>query len=93
MVNNDLYARIVVLHCALCDRGDDFRESFRLLGGLRALIRAPFMALTASAPSSVQSDISSSLFLTDPVVVSGSLDRKNIFISASPIKSVNVRYK
>ena len=64
--------------------------SFRLLGGLRALIDAPFMALTASVPPSIRSEILSSLFLTDPVVVSQDLDRRNIFLSASPIKSVNV---
>lgn len=49
-----------------------------------------FMALTASAPPSVLSEVSSSLFLIDPVVVLGDLDRKNIFMSASPIKSLNV---
>ena len=72
------------------DRGDGFREAFRWLGGLRAIVDAPFMALTASAPPSTQADIFSSLFLINPVVVSGELDRRNIFMSASPIKGVNV---
>lgn len=79
----------LVLVCTL-NRGDNFRPSFSLLGGLRALVKAPFMALTASAPPSVQSEISSSLFLVHPVVVSRNLDRRNIFLSASPIKSLNV---
>ena len=79
----------VVLVCIL-NRGDDFRTSFKMLGGLRALVGAPFMALTASAPPSVRSEITSSLFLVDPVIVSQDLDRRNIFMSASPIKSLNV---
>lgn len=81
---------MVISYVLFANRGADFREAFRQLGGLRALFDLPFMALTASAPPSVQSEISSSLFLVDPVVVLGDLDRKNIFISASPIKSLNV---
>ena len=72
------------------NRGTDFREAFKLLGGLRAIIVAPFMALTASAPPPVQREIFSSLYLVDPVIISRGLDRRNIFISASPIKTLNV---
>lgn len=60
------------------------------MGGLRALIEAPFMALTASAPPLVQSEIISSLFLSALVEVNCDLNRKNIFISASPIRSLDV---
>ena len=35
-------------------RGDDFRTAFKKLGGLRSLTCAPFMALSASAPSHVE---------------------------------------
>ena len=73
------------------NRGIDFRKSFKEIGGLRALIEAPFMALTASAPPSVESEIISSLHLVEPVIVSHDLNRRNIFISASVIKSLNVR--
>ena len=38
----------------------------------------------------VQSDIIESLFLVDPVIVSCDLNRKNVYISASPIKSLDV---
>ena len=72
------------------NRGGDFRKAFKLLGGLRALTDAPFMALSASAPPSVRLEISSILFLIEPVVVSRDLNRRNIFLSASPIRSVNV---
>ena len=74
-------------------RGHDFRTAFDKLGGLRALTDAPFMALTASAPANTQSKIIESLHLKDPIVVSQSLDRANIFLSASPIRSVNVSYR
>lgn len=45
------------------------------------------MALTASAPPGVQAKVISSLFLNDPVIVYQDL---NIFISASPIRSLEV---
>ena len=75
---------------AVLIRGAKFREAFRKVGGLRASFDAPFMALTASAPPAVQSDIIASLFLTDPAVVSQDLNRRNVFISASPIRSLDV---
>ena len=31
-------------------RGETFRKAFQHIGGLRALTKAPFMALTASEP-------------------------------------------
>ena len=71
------------------NRGTDFRKDFKEVGGL--LIQAPFMALTASAPPTVQAEIISSLFMVDPVIVSCDLNRKNVFISASPIRSLDVR--
>lgn len=60
-------------------RGRDFRTAFDKLGGLRALTDAPFMALTASAPTNVQSAIVKSLHLKGPIVISYSLDRPNIY--------------
>ena len=60
------------------------------MGGLRALIEAPFMALTASAPPIIQSEIISSLFMITPIVVTCDINRKNIFFSASPTRSLDV---
>ncbi len=48
-------------------RGSDFRVTFSELGGLRALVDVPFMALTASAPPQVQNDILNSLHMVNPV--------------------------
>ena len=39
------------------NRGITFRSAFRQTGGLRALKSGPFMALTASAPPSIEADI------------------------------------
>ena len=80
----------VMLMC-ICARGCDFRKAFSKLGGLRALTNAPFMALTASAPPNIESQICRSLYLHKPVVVSQPLDRYNIYFSASKSVGVKVR--
>ena len=72
----------------ICLRGSGFRESFSRLGGLRVLSKAPFMALTASAPPHVEAEILSSLHMRDTVFVSQPLDRPNI---ASRSMGVKVR--
>ena len=61
-------------------RGETFRKAFRHIGGLRALTKAPFMALTASAPPEIEREINLSLSLTDPIVVKHSLNRPNMYI-------------
>ena len=58
-------------------RGESFSKSFQEVGGLRAIIEAPFMALTASASPAVDSKIIS-LYLSLPVTISCDLDRPNI---------------
>ena len=77
---------------ALLTGGKDFRCSFSLLGGLRALTTAPFLALTASAPPSIVSEIAETLHFTDPVNVFRPLNRPNIFLSASRSTSISVSY-
>ena len=74
----------------ICLRGSGFRESFARLGGLRALSKAPFMALTASAPPHVEAEILSSLHMHDPVFVSQPLDRPNVYVLASKSMGVKV---
>lgn len=74
----------------LIDRGTDFRVAFSKLGSLRAQTSVPFMALTATASSDTQQKIVESLHLVEPVIVSGILNRPNIFLSTSPIKSLAV---
>ena len=70
-------------------RGKEFRKDFKRIGEIRALVDAPFMALTASAPQ-VQADITNTLHLCSPITVSCCLDRPNVFISACPIASLSV---
>ena len=64
------------------DVGAEFREAFGRISGLRALTKCPFMALTASAPPTIESSIKSSLSQVSPVVVSQPLNRSNIYQSA-----------
>ena len=71
-------------------RNKTFRADFDRIGGLRALTSVPFMALTALAPPDIQATIVTSLQLNNPVYVNGKLDRPNIYMSATPITSLNV---
>ena len=80
-------SRVVSLYCLILV---GVRTDFEKIGGLRALTSVPFMALTASAPPEVRATIIKLLHLSNPVYVEGSLDRPNIYMSASTIKSVNV---
>lgn len=50
------------------------------------------MALTATASVKTQLEITESLCLNNPVVISGSLNRPNIFLSASLMNGLHVSY-
>ena len=84
----ELHTKLKYLDC-IC-RGANFRTAFSSIGGLRALCNAPIMALTATASSETQSFIIGSLSMSEPLVISQSLNRPNIFFSASGIKSLDV---
>lgn len=58
--------------------GNDFRPSYRTLGRLRGLTRAPFLALTATATPTVRDDIRRSLRLSAPLEIVKSFDRPNL---------------
>ena len=78
------------LHVYCTSRGKDFRKCFKEIGGLRALTDVPIMALTATAPEAMKASICSSLGLTEPVVISQTLDRPNIYFSTCKSKGLNV---
>ena len=78
------------MHMCLFGRGQDFRKSFKMIGGLRALISAPFMALSVSAPPDIEAEIIESLDLKSPEIVVCDLNRRNIFFSASRKYTVTV---
>lgn len=75
-------------HC-ISEWGEKFRTTFRQLGGLRALTNTPFMALTASAPPSIEVEVKAILQLRDCVTVSLPLDWPNIYISAKKKSSLS----
>ena len=64
-------------HC-ISEWGHEFRPSYRRLGALRREIKAPFMALTATATPIVRKDIVDVLSLEHPIRVVGSFDRPNL---------------
>ena len=82
MVSFELVLRIACppsIMIYVFDRGQDFRKSFKML---RALLSAPFMALSASAPPDVEAEIRVSR-PNSPAIIVCDLNRPNIFFSAS----------
>ncbi len=64
-------------HC-ISQWGHDFRPSYLRIGEVRPLLRAPVLALTATATPRVREEIAASLSLRDPARVVGSFDRPNL---------------
>jgi ATP-dependent DNA helicase RecQ len=64
-------------HC-ISEWGHDFRPSYLRIGALREHLRAPMLALTATATPRVREEIARCLRLERPVRVVGSFDRPNL---------------
>jgi len=64
-------------HC-ISQWGHDFRPSYLRIGELRSRIRAPVMALTATATPRVRQEIRARLRLEAPICVVKSFDRPNL---------------
>jgi ATP-dependent DNA helicase RecQ len=65
-------------HC-ISEWGHDFRPAYRRIGRTTARLRAPTLALTASATPRVRVDVERVLGLEDPRVVVQSFDRTNLW--------------
>ena len=69
--------------------GSTFRSSFKELFYLRFVLSVPIMALSATAPLSVVSAVTSCLCMSECLVISGSLNRSNPFYAIDSNKSLS----
>jgi Werner syndrome ATP-dependent helicase len=79
-------------HC-VSSWGKDFRESYRDLCKLKEWIgpyNVPIMALTATATETVKKDIIKTLKLVDPLIVTTSFDRPNLYIEVKPKNDIKL---
>ncbi|MPZ72202.1 MAG: RecQ family ATP-dependent DNA helicase, partial [Nitriliruptorales bacterium] len=66
-------------HC-ISEWGFDFRPAYReLAASARAMGRPPILALTATAPEAVRTDVARELKLRDPETVARGFDRTNLY--------------
>ncbi|MHB1194342.1 MAG: RecQ family ATP-dependent DNA helicase [Longimicrobiales bacterium] len=70
-------------HC-ISEWGHEFRPSYREIGRVRSVVRAPVLALTATATPHVREDVIASLALRDPHVEVRSFDRPNLSWAVLP---------
>jgi ATP-dependent DNA helicase RecQ len=73
-------------HC-ISEWGHDFRPAYRRIGRIRAFVRRPILALTATATPLVREDIIDVLSLSKPVRVVKSFDRPNLTWAVLPVKN------
>ncbi len=67
-------------HC-ISQWGPDFRPAYLQLGRVRAQLHVDaVLALTATAPNQVRSDILNQLAMQNPNTIADSVDRPNIFL-------------
>ena len=83
MVKNKSLCLIAVdeSHC-VSNWGNDFRKSYKKLYCLKEYAKKiPILALTATATKKIQDDICEILNLNNPVIVTSTFDRPNLYIS------------
>jgi len=73
------FGAVVVDEAHCTSTWKDYRSEYGELGRIRAIVTAPLLALTASAPPAMQTEIQESLHMKNTRTVTACLDRKNIF--------------
>lgn len=71
-------------------RGETFRQVFRQLGDIRAIVpsRINIMALTATATEATRREVCRVLGMSNPVVVETSPDKPHVFLRCSEFTSI-----
>jgi ATP-dependent DNA helicase RecQ len=77
------YVAVDEAHC-ISQWGHDFRPEYRQLAALRASLRVPFHAFTATATPRVREDIASELRLDGAAILVGNFDRPNLTYRVRP---------
>ncbi len=78
-------------HC-VSQWGHDFRPDYMMLGSIaQRLGRPPILALTATAPPEVQTDIAEQLRMKEPFRIVGDLVRPNLFLEVVPTVNEEVK--
>jgi ATP-dependent DNA helicase RecQ len=73
-------------HC-VSQWGHDFRPEYLRLGELRQLVKAPAVALTATATPQVMAEIVRELHMREPELVQGDFRRPNLAFSVQRLRS------
>lgn len=69
--------------------GKTFRAAYDKVGQIRCVLCCPVLALSATAPTSIRKDLIASLHLTSLIIITTSLDRRNLFYSAFKAPSID----
>ncbi len=84
-------ARIAIdeAHC-ISQWGHDFRPDYSKLGEYRKRLgNPPVIAMTATATKKVIKDVSSSLNLNKPLILRAGIERKNLFMACTRVRTVD----
>ena len=93
LIENDMLGFLAVdeSHC-ISAWGQDFRPEYTQIKLFRENFpEIPILAVTATATTTVCSDISKNLLLKNPVLVRASFDRPNLYLKVREIPTVSVK--
>ncbi len=87
-----MYKRPTVIVCPFFFLRATFRHDFRLLGEVRAVVDCNAMVLTATCTEQAKKDIQTALCMENPVVITHTADRPNIFFQVQPMAKSSAQW-